>query len=187
MNQVIETIVKRRSIRFFQPAPIDRNDLEQILTAGNHAPSGGGAQSWRFVVAQKAETRKKLAELALPRYKKWMENAPAGLKAMRDQIDAVVKDPVYYSAPAVVFVIGKGITPDFDCAMVCENMMIAAASLGIGSCWVHFGQLVVDDPAIRAEMDLQEGEKIYGPIVFGYPQENQPDRLAKKAPVVKWI
>jgi nitroreductase len=144
-------------------------------------------QSWRFVVVENADFRKKLADLAMPRYKKWMEKAPESFKTVRARIDSLLHDPVYYSAPVIIFVIGKSMTADIDCPMVCENMMLAATSLGIGSCWVYFGQLVQDEPAVKAALELQEGEKIYGPILFGYAEDKLPERVAKKAPAVKWI
>jgi nitroreductase len=187
MNPVINTIMNRRSVRFYKDKPVPRDQMEAIIQAGNYAPTGAGTQMWRFVVVEDPEFRKKLAELALPRYKKWMENAPDMLKALRDKIDSEVEDPVYYSAPAVVFVIGSGMTSDFDCPMVCENIMVAAKSLGIGSCWVYFGQLVLDVPEVRKALEMQEGEKVYGPILLGYPQDNLPERAPKKEPLVKWI
>ncbi len=187
MNQVIDTIMKRRSVRFYKDKKIPRDHLETIIQAGNYAPTGAGTQMWRFGVVEDDDFRKKLAELALPRYEKWMENAPEMFKAIRDKIDSEVEDPVYYSAPAIIFVIGSGMTADLDCPMVCENMMLAAKSLGIGSCWVYFGQLVLDDPSVRDKLDMREGEKVYGPILLGYPQENLPERSPKKEPLVKWI
>jgi nitroreductase len=102
---------------------------------------------------------------------------------MRHEIDAFAADPIYYSAPDVVFVIGKGMTADFDCAMVCENLMVAAQSHGIGSCWVYFGQLVMDDPDVRLRLEMQGGEKVYGPILLGYPQEGLPPRHPRNVPI----
>lgn len=187
MNPVIDTIMKRRSVRFYKDKPIPRDQMEVIIQAGNYAPTGAGTQMWRFVVVEDVDFRKNLAELARLRYEKWMENAPEMLKALREKIDSEVDDPVYYSAPAVVFVIGSGMSADFDCSMVCENMMLAAKSLGIGSCWVYFGQLVLDEPEIREALEMQEGEKVYGPILLGFPQENLPERALKREPLVKWI
>ncbi len=187
MNPVIDTIMERRSVRFYKDEPVPRDQMEAIIKAGNYAPTGAGTQMWRFVIIENAKFRKKLAELALPRYEKWMETAPPMLKAVREKIDSEVEDPVYYSAPAVVFVIGSGMSSDFDCSMVCENMMLAAKSLGIGSCWVYFGQLVVGVPEVKEALEMQEGEKVYGPILLGYPQEDLPERAPKKDPLVKWI
>ena len=187
MNSLIETIKQRRSVRSFESRPIPKEALNAIINAGNMAPSGCNAQGWRFVVVTDKIFRKKLAELALPRYKKWMEKSGETLKEMRKEIDEKVGDPVYYDAPAVLFVIGSGMTAGLDCPMVCENMMLAARSLGIGSCWVYFGQLVLDDPGIRKSLELKQDENVYGPILLGYPKGDFPEPPLKKDPVVKWI
>jgi nitroreductase len=187
MNQVIENIQKRRSVRFYEPKPIPKEILTDIINAGNLAPSGCNAQGWRFVVAENEAFRNKLAGLAILRYKKWMENAPQQLKDMRKEIDTQAGDPVYYLAPAIIFVIGSGMTADYDSPMVCENIMLAARSLGIGSCWVYFGQLVLDDPEVRKALELKAEEKVYGPILLGYPKGDFPETPEKKPPVIKWI
>jgi len=187
MNPVIETIQNRRSVRFFDSRPISQEILNTLIEAASSAPSGSSVQPWRFVVAESETFRKKLAALALPRYQQWLEKSPEQFRSMRQEIDARHVDPVYYSAPAIVFVIGKGMTSDFDCSMACQNIMLAARSLGIGSCWVFFGQLVANEPEIRQALELQEGEKIYGPLVLGYPQGDFPPAPPKKEPVVKWL
>lgn len=178
--------MERRSVRFYKEKAVPREAIEEIIRAGNAAPSGS-QQAWRFVVVENSDFRKKLAALAKPRYEKWMENAPERFKEIRAKIDSVVKDPVYYSAPVLIFVMGKGPVADADCPMVCENMMLAAKSLDLGSCWVYFGQFPTDDPEVRGALELEEGEKVFGPILVGYPADRLPQRKPKKDPVVKWI
>lgn len=189
MNPVMENIKKRRSVRSFDPRPVPRETLAEIIEAGNMAPSGCNVQGWRFVAVVDKPFIRKMADLALPRYKKWMENCTNEvLKDRRKEIDVKEPDPVYYEAPAVLFVIGtSGMTVDLDCAMACENIMLAARSLDIGSCWVFFGQLALDDPQIREALELKQGEKVFGPILLGYPKGEFPEPPAKNAPVIKWI
>lgn len=188
MNQVIEAIMKRRSVRLYEPKPIPRDVLHVLINAGNMAPTGGNAQSWRFVVVEDRGFKEKLLSLGIPRYRKWMEKAPQALVDMRREIDAAVSDPIYYDAPAVVFVIGSGMTSDLDTPMVCENIMLAARSLDIGSCWVYFGQLALEDQEVRDALEMREGEKVYGPILLGYPKGGEfPAPPKKKDAVIKWI
>jgi hypothetical protein len=59
-----------------------------------------------------------------------------------------LEDPVYYSAPAVIFVIGSGLYASDSCPLACENLMLAALSLGLGTCWVKLGSLITDNPEI---------------------------------------
>jgi nitroreductase len=95
-------------------------------------------------------------------------------------------DPVYYSAPAVLFVIGSGRYADHSCPLACENIMLAAYSLGVGSCWVGFGSMVTEDAEVVKVLELKDDENIYGPIILGYPKVF-PEPPAKKEPVVKFI
>jgi hypothetical protein len=98
-----------------------------------------------------------------------------------------VDDGVYYSAPVVIFVIGlASVNDDAGCAMVCQNMMLAAHSLGLGSCWVGFGSRIKHDPEITEALKLGENERIFGPIIVAYP-EIYRDPPKKKEPTVKWI
>jgi nitroreductase len=85
MNTIIETLLTRRSVRFYQSKPIDRPILDELILTANSTPSGAGTQLWRFVVVLEPHFRKKLAQLALPRYQKRIEKAQEFLKkcAMR--------------------------------------------------------------------------------------------------------
>jgi nitroreductase len=187
VNEVIRTIEERRSVRNFESKPIPKNFMQQIIDAGNRAPSGMNARAWRFVVVADKAAKQKLVDWTMPRYKKWFEQLSAPMKAKREEVERRMTDPIYYSAPAIVFVIGTGMTAPFDCPMVCQNMMLAARSLGIGSCWVFIGQLASDEPEMRGMLELKDGEKIYGPIVLGYPKGDFPVPPQINSAVVKWI
>lgn len=187
MNRTIETIMNRRSVRSYEPKPISKEIMRLLIDAGNAAPSGCNAQSWRFVIVENEDFKKKLLSLAIPKYEKWMENAPEALIERRKKADNACSDPIYYNAPYIVFVIGSGMTGDFDTPMVCQNIMLTAYSLGIGSCWVFFGALPTDDPEIKAALEMKEGEKVYGPILLGYPKGGFPEPPEKKDAVIKWI
>jgi nitroreductase len=189
MNDVINTIKSRRSIRAYEAKPIPRDILNTIIEAGNEAPSAMNSQPWRFVVVENRDAKKKLLAAALPRAMKIMEMVkdvdPERYDAIKKRY-AEMPDPVYYSAPAILFVIGNGSYADHSCPLACENMMLAAHSLGLGSCWVGFGAMVLDDQEVCGLLDLQEGDAIFGPILLGYPQAHPP-RPPKKDPKVKWV
>jgi len=101
------------------------------------------------------------------------------------------KDMVYYSAPVIIFVIGPTEHGHaISCALACENMMLAAHSLGLGSCYVGFGSMVKSDATIIGALELKDNERIYGPILLGYPKdipEARALRWKKKEPIIKWI
>jgi nitroreductase len=189
MNAVIEAINMRRSIRSYESKPVPRDLVNAVIDAGNEAPSAMNSQPWRFVVVEDKDAKKKLLGAALPQAKKITELVkdvdPERYESIKKRY-AELPDPVYYSAPTVIFVIGNGRYKDHSCPLACENMMVAAYSLGLGSCWVGFGAMVTEDAEVRSLLGLQEGDSIFGPILLGYPK-GQTNRPLKKEPNVKWL
>jgi nitroreductase len=189
MNPVLESIRKRRSVRSYRSKPVPKDILETIIEAGNHAPSAMNSQPWRFVVVEDKTARKRLLKAALPNAKKILGQVQ---EINPERYESIIKryeeleDPIYYSAPAIIFVIGSGRYADSSCPLACENMMLAAYSLGMGSCWVGFGSMVTDSGNIRSMLDLRDEEKIFGPILIGYP-ETIPEPPVKKSPIIKWV
>jgi nitroreductase len=189
MNPVLEAIRTRRSIRAYEPRPVPRDLLTTIIEAANQAPSGMNTQPWRFVVIEDKGLKKKLVETAVPNSKRYLEPLrevnPTRHQLIMKRYEEL-EDPVYYSAPAIVFVIGRETYAADSCPLACANLMLAAHSLGLGSCWVKLGSLITDNPEIVAALELKEGEAIFGPILIGYPGD-RPQAPPKKDPVIKWI
>ena len=197
-NPVLEAIRTRRSVRRYEDKPIPRGTLNTIMEAGNWAPSGGNFQPSRFVVVEDPELKLKLREVALQkRLEDLREADPERYERLMERL-AHGEDPIYRSAPVILFVIGtrrrrvlqegtKDLNIDtYGCSMVCQNIMLAAHSLGIGSCWVAFGSRVTDDPEIVEALELKDSVRIFGPIILGYP-DHYPEPPPKKPPVAKWI
>ena len=216
MNNVIETIKKRKSIRLYEQKPVPKEIIKTIIDAGNLAPSTGDEklvekdgkktkitnyQPWRFVVVENPEFKQKLFQTIDPIranfYESMKETMPKmyakGMRLM--EVMDEPKDLVFYSAPVILYVLGPT-KNNIGCAMVCENIMLAAVSLGLGSCYVGFGAMVTHNPEIVHALGLRKGERIYGPILLGYPKENPTElqvrtfaelRQKKKEPIVKWI
>ena len=203
MNTVIETIMKRQSVRLYEPTPIPKDILNTIIEAGNKAPfmSEKRYQPWRFVVVEDPKFRQKLAQAGEPFRTNMVEGMKEHMPKMYESAmrlyDAMPepKEMIYYNAPAIVFVIAPARNA-ICCALACENIITAAGSFGIGSCYVGFGAMVKGDPDVVKALELTEDEQIYGPILLGYPKVNPGESVAKelaelrpkhKEPTVKWI
>ena len=204
-NPVIEAINNRRSVRSYEPKLIPGDIINTIIEAGNQAPSSGREeegsmefvfQPWRFVVVEDPEFKQKLVQTTLPFWKNMIESMketqPEIYEKVMMQYEAMPepKDMVYYSAPVILFVIGPA-GDKVSCALACENIMIAATSLGLGSCYVGFGAMVTGNADVVQALELKDDERIYGPIVLGYPKD-EPSALdsirpKKKEPMIKWI
>ena len=203
MNSVIETIMKRQSVRLYEPTPIPKDIINTIIEAGNKAPfvSEKRFQPWRFVVVEDPEFRQKLVQTVEPKRKKMVEGMKEHMPELYEQAmrlyDAMPepKDLIYYNAPLIIFVIAPA-RNSVDSAMVCQNIITAAGSLGLGSCYVGFGAMVKDNPDVVQVLELTEDERIYGPVLLGYPKvdpsESQVSTLTDlrpkhKEPIIKWI
>jgi len=190
-------IASRRETREYADRPVPDEIVHTILDAGRLAGSASNRQPWRFVVVENREFKRKLLQTALPIWKRFFESIKG---ADPDNYDKVMKlynaleepkDIIYYSAPTILFVIGPADDPNpINCALACENIMLAACSLGLGSCYTGFGSLVKSNPEVAQTLELKDNERIYGPILLGYPKEmpeTEALRWKKKEPVIKWI
>jgi len=143
----IEAIRTKRMVRSFADRPIEPERLEAILDAGRHAPSSKNSQRWDFIVIDDREQLRALS--AVGRYASHLAGAAAA-------IAIVTPDPHGPGSPLSVV---------WDCGIAAENLMLAAWSMGIGSC-----------PATVYDSDLARQLLGYPPeldceyvISFGYP------------------
>jgi nitroreductase len=147
------------------------------------------SQPWRFVVVGDDAVHKKMTEACIPNAKQLLNplktSNPERYEMIMKRYEEL-EDPIYYSAPTMIFVIGKGTYADLSCPLACENIMLAAFSLGLGSCWVAFGSLFSDNEELTGLLELKEDEKIFGPIIIGYPS-GVTEPPEKKDPEIKWI
>ena len=119
MNEVLNTIRERRSIRSYRQEQISDDQLNIILNAGEYAPSGMGEQATIMVAVQDPEVISQMSSL----------NAA---------VMGADTDP-FYGAPTVVVVFADGgrVTAVEDGSLVIGSMMLAASSIGVDSCWIH--------------------------------------------------
>ncbi|MFC1666555.1 nitroreductase family protein [Candidatus Omnitrophota bacterium] len=203
-SSIIEAINNRRSIRSYEAKPIPKDIIKTIIKAGNQAPFMSEkhekpediVQPWRFVVVEDPEFKKKLVQTTEPIRSKFVEGMKKTMPEMYEQAMRLYeamnepKDMIYYFAPVIIFVVGPN-GSDVSCALACENIMIAATSFGLGSCYVGFGAMVTGDADIKQVLELRDDERIFGPVVLGYPKSDSSAldiiRPNKKEPIIKWI
>lgn len=144
MNQVLETIKNRRSIRRFRQEQIARDELDLILEAAIWAPSGHNAQPWHFLVIQ---DRKKIDELSEKNIRLMSGSSVEWVRKLAAKEDY----HLFHRAPTVIVVSGKKpgedlLFPLSDCSAAIQNMLLAAESLDVGSCWIGLTKFLFDVP-----------------------------------------
>lgn len=119
MNEVLEKIKTRRSVRRFKSDMPDMATVDRIIEAGIYAASGRNRQSAIIVAVTDKQTREKLVKI----------NA---------EIMGADTDP-FYNAPVILIVLADKNVPThvYDGSLVMGNLMLAAHAEGLGSCWIH--------------------------------------------------
>ena len=165
-NETLHTLETRRSCRAYQPQQITEEELAAVLRAGMYAPSAKNLQSARIVVVQDAAARARLTR---------MNAAVMGSDG----------DPMY-GAPTILLVVADANNPNAvaDGSLVMGNLMNAAASLGLGSCWIN---------RAKEELETEEGKALLrqwglegdyigvGHCILGYPAEEPKPAAPRKA------
>ncbi len=199
MNSVIENIKQRRSIKKYKDKKIPRKLIDEIIEAGRYAPSSHNSQPWRFIVITNKKKIKELSNYIKDWFKKRVKLALLiGLfnKKIKEELEVARKrlvnqDLFFYDAPVLVLVCAKpGRFAKVDCACAAQNMMLAARSLEIGSCWIGFADMAVNkNRRLMNKFGVPKHYKIMAHLIFGYPvkfPENAFERK-KESTIIKWI
>lgn len=176
-NAVVETIMARRSVRQYADTPVGRDTLELIARCGINAPSAMNGQPWEVRIVDSKEWIDGTTALFVAEDSKRGEQA--GFKNM------------FRNAPAVIFIgspaEGGG---EFDCGLLAENMMLAAQSMGLGTCClggpIRF--LTTNEAAASylEKLDFSDSYKLLYAIAVGYPAE-KPDARPRDEAKVKFV
>ena len=172
MNDVLETIKSRRSIRKYKSDMVPQDKLEKIIEAGTYAATGMGKQSPIIVAVTNKELRDRLS-------------------AMNAKVMGTNTDP-FYGAPVVLIVLADKSRPTYvyDGSLVMGNLMLEAEEQGIGSCWIH---------RAKEEFESEEGKKLLkslgiegdyegiGHCVLGYADGPKPKAAPRKDSYVYYV
>lgn len=174
MNEIIQAIKTRRSIRRFKPDMPAHKDIEQIIEAGLYAPSGKDRQATVILAVTQKELRDRMSETM-----RVIDGYGEGF------------DP-FYGAPVILVVLTAAnvITRVYDGSAVMENMLLAAHSLGLGSLWVHRARQEFELPEYKQLLqDLGiEGEwEGVAHCCVGYIDGDPPAASERKGGRVVWV
>ena len=170
----LAAIHERRSVRSYRSDPVDRSTIERLLDAAVWAPSAMNAQPWAFVVVQDPDL---LASLEVDAAAVFLQEPPPGALADRpreqiDQLRELVRAPgfgILHGAPALIVIYATSAAGVPDCYLAAENLLLAATTLGLGTCPIGLAQPLLDQPAVKAEFGVPADYPCALPIVVGFP------------------
>ena len=155
----LEAIKKRRSVRSFTGDPVPREHLEIIVDAARLAPSGNNQQPWEFIIITSQQTIQNL-KVAAP----WIDKAGAVIAVLLN--------------PASRWWLEDG-------AAAVENMLIAATSLGYGSCWLE-GYTLQHEYEFKALLNIPENLRLLTLVPIGIPVKWPEKEKRSLDEVIHW-
>jgi len=214
-NPVEKIIMERRSIRLFKKDIPSNDMIRRVLEAGRFAPSAGNAQPWKFIVIKDNDVitqmerdtikftqmimwcidyqRSPLRRLLLKPVVKcltWLrpnELHPIPFNLMI-QI-ASEKVPVFHSAPVIILILidrrGVG-TPALDAGICGQNMVLAAHSLGLGTCWVGMVSVLVKHPYWKSYFNIAYPYDLKSCLILGWPEGYYDGEVSREVQMVEW-
>jgi len=213
-TQTERVILTRRSVRLYKKAQVPEFMVKRILEAGRFAPSAGNCQPWKFVVVREPEiidgmtetvvgecrTLRQMLDYRRPGFV-WLRPLAKALIRLRHSdlhpapfgaicLIADRRLSLYHGAPTVVFIFKdvRGVScPELDCGIAGQNMVLAAHSMGLGTCWVGFAKLAFDrTDKWRKRLNIEYPYKFASSLAIGWPRGNPDGMIERQTHPVDW-
>jgi nitroreductase/NAD-dependent dihydropyrimidine dehydrogenase PreA subunit len=214
ISDLANLMESRRSCRNYQEKPIDRQLLEDLVKIGTTAPSGTNAQMWTFTifparenvvvfadkiagffrklnkVAEKKWVRLFLKTLGKPELEHYYREYYETVKERLQQHESAGRDSLFHGASAAIIVSSKkeASCPAEDALLATQNILLAAHSVGLGTCLIGFAVSAMNkDRKIAEFLNIPDDETPYSVIALGYPAEQYLYVAGRKKAVVRYF
>ncbi|GBC61864.1 nitroreductase [Desulfonema ishimotonii] len=213
LTETEKVIYKRRSIRVYKKKPVPREMITRIIEAARFAPSAGNGQPWKFIVVTNRELSDRIDRKCAKVLDKikwvyagnggWWRKAAVTLMSLLqvskwDQrpISAMNKvgqtgGRITFNAPVVIHLLKdtRGIShPDVDVALAAQNLVLAAHSLGLGTCYIGFiASTIKYVPVVKKWLGIEYPYELVTSICVGYPKVQQDKPVPRGKVPVEWI
>ena len=154
MDDVLGFIQKRRSIRKYKDKPVSDEQVDLLLHAAMSAPSAGNEQSWYFVVLRDRAKIDRIIELHP--YAGPLKTAPVGILVCGD-LDRRQHGGMWVQ----------------DCSAAVQNILLAAAGIGLGTCWIGMHPIPEREAGVRELLSLPDNLVPFAVISVGVPDEEK--------------
>lgn len=211
---LVRLMSSRRSCRNYSERPVDRGMLDDLVKIGITAPSGTNSQKWSFTIlptrkavdafaghiasffrklnaiAEKALIRIALKTIGKGELDEYYRKYYLLVKKSLDEWDESGKDRLFHGATSAI-VIGSSpgaSCPAEDCLLAAQNILLAAHSMGLGSCLIGFAvSAMKESPAIKRSMGIPDDETVYAVIALGYPDESYQTTPGRKKAGIRYF
>ncbi|MBI5844110.1 MAG: nitroreductase family protein [Deltaproteobacteria bacterium] len=209
-----KVILSRRSVRQFKKEQVPEFMVKRILEAGRFAPSAGNFQPWKFIVVRDQEiiggitktvmdTCRSFTRIvdyraggspfirSMAKFLTWLkpnELHPMPFSAL--PLVAAGKLSLFHGAPTVIIILKdvRGVSkPDLDCGIAGQNMVLAAHSMGLGTCWVGFSKLALDrNTQWKKRLGIKYPYRFASSLAIGWPKGNPDGMVPRQLHAIDW-
>ena len=179
---VMDAIYKRHAVRSYTPQKLDKKTIELLLDVAVHAPTAIHEEPWTFAIIQDKNTLKRISDSA----KKTLGDVIGRGHAFERFLQP--DSSVFYDAGTLIAIYGKPMGPFVvaDCWLAAENLMLAATSMGLGTCVIGLAVAALNAPELKKELGIPADMTAYAPIIVGIPKGKTPTVPRKDPEVIIW-
>jgi len=192
-EEAVQFLRSRRSIRFFEKQPVERDKLKRLIEIARYAPTGGNREIVEWTVFTDGERISEIAAHTLEWMRKVMAKAPQSVPPYFPGIIAAWDmgyNAVTWSAPVLIVASApkEANTGMVDVALALSYLDLAAPKLGLGTCWAGLVEGALQgSAALRESVGLPDGHPYHYPMMVGYPKPKYFRLPERKAPKINWI
>jgi nitroreductase len=184
----MEAIHERRSVRFYSPKRLEPAAIRTLLDAAVWAPTAVHEEPWAFVIVQDMAALKSLSDRAKTIFAADARRTHPDQASHLLDILAQPDFNVFYNAGTLIIVCGRPMGPFVvaDCWLAAENLLLAAYSMGLGSCVIGFAVPALNTAEIKAELGIPAECTAIAPIIVGVPSGETPRTARKDPDILAW-
>jgi nitroreductase len=187
----LREIYERRAVRAYTDQSVTRENVELLLDAAVHAPSAVNSQPWAFVVLQDRELLARYAESGT----ELLRIDPPGIEVVQSglpdldrlrQMASGADFKLFHGAPTLIVIYARRIEGLPDCFLAAQNLMLAAQSLGLGTCPIGMAIPLFNRAEVKAELTIPPDWSAALPIVVGWPAGETAPSHRHPALIAAW-
>jgi nitroreductase len=185
---IMEAIYKRCSVRSYSPERLDETTIRALLAAAVRAPTAVHFEPWAFAILQDTSALKRLSDRAKPLFLDEVQRAHLDRGGHTLDIFASPDFNMFYNAGTLIIICGKPMGPFVvaDCWLAAENLILAACSIGLGTCVIGSAVPALNTPDIKAEFGIPDELTAIAPIIVGVPSGETPPTARKEPEILFW-
>ena len=185
---IMEAIFRRTSVRSYSPERLDQTTIRALLAAAVRAPTAVHLEPWAFAILQDTSALKRLSDRAKPLFLEEAQRTHLDRGGHTLDMFASPDFNMFYNAGTLIIICGKPMGPFVvaDCWLAAENLILAACSMGLGTCVIGAAVPALNTADVKAEFGIPNELIAVAPIIVGVPSGETPPTARKEPEILFW-